>query len=46
MVLLDNVNCNGTEADISSCPSNGWGHSDCDHSQDVSVLCGNVNVVA
>ena len=40
MILLDNLNCQGSEKDISACGSSGWGHSDCSHSEDVSVICG------
>ncbi|XP_063405745.1 deleted in malignant brain tumors 1 protein-like [Mytilus trossulus] len=40
MVMLDNLDCNGTESDIATCKSYGWGHSDCTHDHDVSVLCG------
>ncbi|CAC5384294.1 DMBT1 [Mytilus coruscus] len=40
LILLENIDCEGTETDIASCASNGWGHSDCSHDQDVSLLCG------
>lgn len=40
LILLENLGCTGNETDISNCSSNGWGHSDCNHDQDVSLLCG------
>lgn len=40
MVMLENVDCSGSENDIASCSSYGWGHSDCTHDRDVAVLCG------
>ncbi|VDI75538.1 deleted in malignant brain tumors 1 protein, partial [Mytilus galloprovincialis] len=39
LILLENLGCMGNETDISNCSSNGWGHSDCTHDQDVSLLC-------
>ena len=40
-IWLDNVNCSGlVAASISDCHHNGWGVHNCDHSSDVSVLCG------
>lgn len=43
-ILLDNVNCAGLETDISQCRHNGWGNTDCDHSEDAGVSCsGNVS---
>ncbi|CAC5370694.1 DMBT1 [Mytilus coruscus] len=39
-VWLEEINCNGTEDDLFKCGSNGWGHTNCGHSKDVSVICG------
>ena len=44
-IWLDNVQCNGTENDISYCRHNGWGSHNCTHSQDVSVSCTAVRLV-
>ncbi|XP_071111546.1 scavenger receptor cysteine-rich type 1 protein M130-like isoform X2 [Haliotis cracherodii] len=38
-IWLDNVNCRGNETSVSSCHHNTLGNNDCDHSEDVSVMC-------
>ena len=44
-IWLDDVHCNGTEANISQCTHNGWGRHSCTHNEDVSVLCPKVRLI-
>ena len=38
-IWLDEVSCNGTEANLTECDSNHIGDSDCSHAEDVGVFC-------
>ena len=40
-ILLDNVECVGTEASLNDCPKNDIGQHDCGHSEDAGVVCSN-----
>ncbi|XP_074528746.1 scavenger receptor cysteine-rich domain-containing group B protein [Halichoeres trimaculatus] len=39
LILLDNVNCDGSETDLSQCRNLGWGVHNCYHYEDVAVTC-------
>ncbi|NXX50892.1 DMBT1 protein, partial [Tricholaema leucomelas] len=38
-IWLDDVGCNGTETALSQCPARAWGHNNCNHGEDASVVC-------
>ena len=38
-ILLDDVNCDGSEAFIWDCPNKGIGEHNCVHNEDVHLLC-------
>ena len=38
-IMLDDLNCNGKETDISECTSRGWFKNNCGHSEDAGVSC-------
>jgi hypothetical protein len=38
-IMLDDLNCNGHETDISECPSDAWFKNNCGHKEDASVSC-------
>ena len=39
-ILLDDVECNGTETSIIDCRHSSWGKRNCNHNKDVGVICG------
>lgn len=36
---MDDLNCDGTENDISACNFRGWDKNNCGHSEDVGLQC-------
>uniref|UniRef100_A0A668AP22 SRCR domain-containing protein n=1 Tax=Myripristis murdjan TaxID=586833 RepID=A0A668AP22_9TELE len=38
-IWLDEVNCNGTESDLSTCVFKDWAVTDCTHKEDAGVVC-------
>lgn len=42
-IVLDEVNCEGTEQSIDECRHSPWGTHDCTHNEDVSISCGRLS---
>ena len=38
-IVLDDVKCLGSEANIAQCANKGWYNNDCSHKEDVGVIC-------
>jgi len=38
-IVMDDVQCTGSESYLSSCPHRGWRSHNCHHSEDASVVC-------
>ena len=41
-IFLDNMNCNGDESDLFTCPHNGVSNHNCRHYEDAGVDCSSV----
>lgn len=41
---MDNLYCDGTEDELTSCRFDGWGQNDCDHSEAAGVICDEGNL--
>nr|XP_033771592.1 deleted in malignant brain tumors 1 protein-like [Geotrypetes seraphini] len=42
-IWLDNVHCTGTEALLTQCQHNDWGQTNCNHAEDIAVICSGSN---
>ena len=38
-ILLDDVQCTGSESALSECRHSGWGRGDCGYNRDAGVVC-------
>ena len=45
-ILLDELQCNGTESSLLDCERNDFYTNDCDHSEDAGVRCQGMQLVS
>ncbi|XP_064596715.1 neurotrypsin-like [Liolophura sinensis] len=45
-IWLDNVVCSGTETNIDQCDHIPWGSNNCDHDEDVGLMCSNLPILS
>ena len=38
-IWIDNLDCSRSHDILSECEHNGWGVHNCDHSEDIGVIC-------
>ncbi|XP_069120540.1 neurotrypsin-like [Argopecten irradians] len=39
IIWMDDLACSGVESALSNCKFNGWGNDNCQHSEDVGIVC-------
>lgn len=39
IIWLSNVDCSGSEISLEQCSKSDWGVHDCQHEQDVAIIC-------
>lgn len=42
-IWLDDMRCTGSESKLKYCSHAGWGTENCNHGEDVGILCNNNN---
>lgn len=40
-ILIDDLECLGSEGDVSNCPAREWATHICRHDEDIAITCGN-----
>ena len=45
LIWLENVDCDGDEGSLSECANNGYGEHNCNHEEDVGIVCDVTNVL-
>ena len=38
-ILIDELNCNGSESNLGLCDKKPWGSNDCGHGEDAGLMC-------